>query len=180
MRKEANYYLEKLAKSEATMVQKSKQLREVYRELMALSQEPYVVLLQVSMRCAGKGFIALSQHWFKIASNTPRIFVRGFPFHEYLETLNSVIILQEYTFENSVSRFPKEYVLIGWFCSLLFRKSNSELSVLTLHYLYLTIWIILEKTNFFCLKAVLLRVLWEICILRCNPTLWRMLTSNWP
>ena len=62
MKKEANYCLEKLAKSEAMMVQKSKQLREVYRELMAMSQEPYVVLLQVSMRCAGKGFIALSQH----------------------------------------------------------------------------------------------------------------------
>lgn len=62
MKKEANYYLEKLGKSEAMMVQKSKQLREVYRELMAMSQEPYVVLLQVSLRCAGKGFIALSQH----------------------------------------------------------------------------------------------------------------------
>nr|XP_048301557.1 tripartite motif-containing protein 43-like [Myodes glareolus] len=46
MKKEANYCLEKLAKSEAMMVQKSKQLREVYRELMAMSQEPYVVLLQ--------------------------------------------------------------------------------------------------------------------------------------
>ncbi|XP_075823674.1 tripartite motif-containing protein 43-like [Microtus pennsylvanicus] len=46
MKKEANYYLEKLRKSEAMMVQKSKQLREMYRELMAMSQEPYVVLLQ--------------------------------------------------------------------------------------------------------------------------------------
>ncbi|KAM7327150.1 hypothetical protein ACRRTK_013517 [Alexandromys fortis] len=46
MKKEANYYLEKLGKSEAMMVQKSKQLREMYRELMAMSQEPYVVLLQ--------------------------------------------------------------------------------------------------------------------------------------
>lgn len=108
MKKEANYYLEKLGKSEAMMVQKSKQLREVYRELMAMSQEPYVVLLQVSLRCAGKGFIALSQHWFKIASNIPWISVRGFPFHEYLETLNSVIILQEHTCWNSVSRFPQE------------------------------------------------------------------------
>lgn len=114
MKKEANYYLKKLRKSEAMMVQKSKQLRDMYRELMALSQEPYVVLLlQVSLNCAGKGFIALSQHWFKTASNIPRISVRGFPFHEYLETLNSVIILQEHTFWNSVSRFPKKYVLIG-------------------------------------------------------------------
>ncbi|XP_041502577.1 tripartite motif-containing protein 43B-like [Microtus oregoni] len=46
MKKEANYYLEKLRKSEAMMVQKSKQLREMYRELMAMSHEPYVVLLQ--------------------------------------------------------------------------------------------------------------------------------------
>ncbi|CAO2634058.1 hypothetical protein LEMLEM_LOCUS22518 [Lemmus lemmus] len=46
MKKEANYYLEKLGKSEAMMVQKSKQLREMYQELMAMSQEPYVVLLQ--------------------------------------------------------------------------------------------------------------------------------------
>ncbi|CAO2634060.1 Tripartite motif-containing protein 43 [Lemmus lemmus] len=47
MKKEGNYYLDKLWRSEAIMVQKSKQLREMYREMMAMSQEPYVVLLQV-------------------------------------------------------------------------------------------------------------------------------------
>ncbi|XP_038173568.1 tripartite motif-containing protein 43-like [Arvicola amphibius] len=46
MKKEVNYYLKKLRKSEAMMVQKSKELREVYRELMVMSQEPCVVLLQ--------------------------------------------------------------------------------------------------------------------------------------
>ncbi|CAO2634142.1 Tripartite motif-containing protein 43 [Lemmus lemmus] len=46
MKEEGNYYLAKLRESEAMMVQKSKQLRDMYRELMAMSQEPYVVLLQ--------------------------------------------------------------------------------------------------------------------------------------
>nr|XP_048291662.1 tripartite motif-containing protein 43-like [Myodes glareolus] len=46
MKRKGNYYLDKLWKSEAMMVQKSKQLRKVYHELMAMSQEPYVVLLQ--------------------------------------------------------------------------------------------------------------------------------------
>ncbi|KAK7802546.1 hypothetical protein U0070_010163 [Myodes glareolus] len=46
MREEGNYYLEKLLESEAMMVEKSKQLREMYQELMAMSQEPHVVLLQ--------------------------------------------------------------------------------------------------------------------------------------
>nr|XP_042115580.1 tripartite motif-containing protein 43-like [Peromyscus maniculatus bairdii] len=46
MRKESQYVLEKLRKSEARMVQKSKELRDMFQELMAMSQEPYVVLLQ--------------------------------------------------------------------------------------------------------------------------------------
>ncbi|XP_038178173.1 tripartite motif-containing protein 43-like [Arvicola amphibius] len=46
MKEEGNYYLEKLMESEAMMVQKDKQLRDMYQELMAMSQEPYVVLLQ--------------------------------------------------------------------------------------------------------------------------------------
>ncbi|KAL6055554.1 hypothetical protein STEG23_020536, partial [Scotinomys teguina] len=46
MRNEGQSVLEELATSEAMMVQKSKQLREMYQELMAMSQEPYVVLLQ--------------------------------------------------------------------------------------------------------------------------------------
>ncbi|XP_059101385.1 tripartite motif-containing protein 43-like [Peromyscus eremicus] len=46
MRKEGQRILEKLRKSEAMMMQKSKELRDMYQELMAMSQEPYVVLLQ--------------------------------------------------------------------------------------------------------------------------------------
>ncbi|KAL6055561.1 hypothetical protein STEG23_020543 [Scotinomys teguina] len=46
MRNEGQSVLEELRTSEAMMVQKSKQLREMYQELMAMSQEPYVVLLQ--------------------------------------------------------------------------------------------------------------------------------------
>ncbi|KAL6055560.1 hypothetical protein STEG23_020542 [Scotinomys teguina] len=46
MRHEGQSILEELRTSEAMMVQKSKQLREMYQELMAMSQEPYVVLLQ--------------------------------------------------------------------------------------------------------------------------------------
>ncbi|XP_038173567.1 tripartite motif-containing protein 43-like [Arvicola amphibius] len=43
---EGNRVLIKLKKSEAMMIQKNKQLRDMYQELMAMSQEPYVVLLQ--------------------------------------------------------------------------------------------------------------------------------------
>nr|XP_042114840.1 tripartite motif-containing protein 43-like [Peromyscus maniculatus bairdii] len=46
MRKEGQSVLEKLRKSEAMMVQKSKELREMFQDLMTMSQEPYVVLLQ--------------------------------------------------------------------------------------------------------------------------------------
>ncbi|XP_052586406.1 tripartite motif-containing protein 43-like [Peromyscus californicus insignis] len=46
MRNEGQCILEKLRTSEAMMIQKSKELREMYQELMAMSQEPYVVLLQ--------------------------------------------------------------------------------------------------------------------------------------
>ncbi|XP_059125045.1 tripartite motif-containing protein 43-like [Peromyscus eremicus] len=46
MRNEGQCVLEKLRTSEAMMIQKSKELREMYQELMAMSQEPYVVLLQ--------------------------------------------------------------------------------------------------------------------------------------
>nr|XP_042115582.1 tripartite motif-containing protein 43-like [Peromyscus maniculatus bairdii] len=46
MRKEGQCVLDKLRKSEAMIVQKSKDLREMFQELMAMSQEPYVVLLQ--------------------------------------------------------------------------------------------------------------------------------------
>ena len=47
MKNEGNRVLEKLRESEAMMIQKRKQLREMFQELMAMSQEPYVVLLQV-------------------------------------------------------------------------------------------------------------------------------------
>ncbi|CAO2591967.1 Tripartite motif-containing protein 43 [Lemmus lemmus] len=43
---EGNCVLMKLRESEAMMIQKNKQLREMYQELMAMSQESYVVLLQ--------------------------------------------------------------------------------------------------------------------------------------
>ncbi|XP_013201804.1 tripartite motif-containing protein 43B-like [Microtus ochrogaster] len=46
MKNEGDCVLEKLGESEAMMIQKSKQLREMFQELMAMSQEPYVVLLQ--------------------------------------------------------------------------------------------------------------------------------------
>ncbi|KAK7805633.1 hypothetical protein U0070_005509 [Myodes glareolus] len=46
LREEGNYYLEKLRKSKATIVETSKQLREMYQELMVMSQEPYVIVLQ--------------------------------------------------------------------------------------------------------------------------------------
>ncbi|XP_036059317.1 tripartite motif-containing protein 43-like [Onychomys torridus] len=46
VRMEGQCGLGKLRKSEAMMVQKSKELRQMYQELMAMSQEPYVVLLQ--------------------------------------------------------------------------------------------------------------------------------------
>ncbi|XP_075823677.1 tripartite motif-containing protein 43-like [Microtus pennsylvanicus] len=46
MRNEGSRVLEKFRESEAMMIQKSKQLREMFQELRAMSQEPYVVLLQ--------------------------------------------------------------------------------------------------------------------------------------
>ncbi|XP_059114830.1 tripartite motif-containing protein 43-like [Peromyscus eremicus] len=46
MRNEGQCVLEKLRTSETMMVQKRKELKEMYQELMAMSQEPYVVLLQ--------------------------------------------------------------------------------------------------------------------------------------
>ncbi|XP_055473251.1 tripartite motif-containing protein 43-like [Psammomys obesus] len=46
MENEGQALLEKLWKSEALMVQKRNQLIEMYRELMTMSQQPYVVLLQ--------------------------------------------------------------------------------------------------------------------------------------
>ncbi|KAM7337199.1 hypothetical protein ACRRTK_003318 [Alexandromys fortis] len=46
MKNEGNRVLEKLRECEAMMIQKSKQLREMFQELMAMSHEPYVVLLQ--------------------------------------------------------------------------------------------------------------------------------------
>ncbi|XP_076432927.1 tripartite motif-containing protein 43-like [Peromyscus maniculatus bairdii] len=46
MRNEGQCILEKLRTREAMMVQKRKELREMYQELMAMSQEPYLVLLQ--------------------------------------------------------------------------------------------------------------------------------------
>nr|XP_048291660.1 tripartite motif-containing protein 43B-like [Myodes glareolus] len=46
MKNEGNCVLEKLRESKAVMIQKSKQLREMHQELMAMSQEPYLVLLQ--------------------------------------------------------------------------------------------------------------------------------------
>ncbi|XP_060232861.1 tripartite motif-containing protein 43-like [Meriones unguiculatus] len=46
MENEGQTRLEKLRKSEALMVQKRSQLIEMYRELMTMSQQPYVVLLQ--------------------------------------------------------------------------------------------------------------------------------------
>ena len=50
MKNQSNTILEELRKSEAMMVHKRSQLREMYQELMAMSQKPYeVLLLQVSM-----------------------------------------------------------------------------------------------------------------------------------
>ena len=46
MNNEGNSVLKKLRKNEVMIIQKSRQLREMYLELMAMSQEPYVVLLQ--------------------------------------------------------------------------------------------------------------------------------------
>ncbi|KAL1764676.1 tripartite motif-containing protein 43-like, partial [Sigmodon hispidus] len=48
LRNEGQCVLEKLRKSEALMLQDSRQLREIYQELMEMSQEPYMVLLQGS------------------------------------------------------------------------------------------------------------------------------------
>ncbi|XP_057624375.1 tripartite motif-containing protein 43-like [Chionomys nivalis] len=46
MKNEGNRVLEKLRENEAMMIQKRKQLREMFQDLMAMSQEPYVILLQ--------------------------------------------------------------------------------------------------------------------------------------
>ncbi|XP_075823776.1 tripartite motif-containing protein 43B-like [Microtus pennsylvanicus] len=48
MKNEGDCVLEKLGESEAMMIQKRKQLSEMFQELMAMSQEPYVILLQGS------------------------------------------------------------------------------------------------------------------------------------
>ncbi|KAK7798885.1 hypothetical protein U0070_020370, partial [Myodes glareolus] len=49
MNNEGNSVLKKLRKNEVMIIQKSRQLREMYLELMAMSQEPYVVLLQQAL-----------------------------------------------------------------------------------------------------------------------------------
>ncbi|XP_037060348.1 tripartite motif-containing protein 43-like [Peromyscus leucopus] len=46
MQNEGQHVLEKLRRREAMMDQKSQQLREMYQELMAMSQEPHELLLQ--------------------------------------------------------------------------------------------------------------------------------------
>ncbi|KAM5161049.1 tripartite motif-containing protein 43-like [Callospermophilus lateralis] len=46
LRKENKRFLEELKKSEANMVQKKKDLREIYEELVKMSHKPYVELLQ--------------------------------------------------------------------------------------------------------------------------------------
>ncbi|XP_041502578.1 tripartite motif-containing protein 43B-like [Microtus oregoni] len=46
MSSEGNRVLINLKENEAMMIQKNKQLREMYQRLMSMSQEPYVVLLQ--------------------------------------------------------------------------------------------------------------------------------------
>ncbi|XP_038173564.1 tripartite motif-containing protein 43B-like [Arvicola amphibius] len=46
MKNEGDCVVEKLRESKDMMIQKSKQLREMHQDLMAMSQEPYVVLLQ--------------------------------------------------------------------------------------------------------------------------------------
>ncbi|KAL1763481.1 tripartite motif-containing protein 43-like, partial [Sigmodon hispidus] len=54
MRNEGQCVLEKLRNNEALMVQDSKQLREIYQELMQMSQESYLVLLQGSDDILGR------------------------------------------------------------------------------------------------------------------------------
>ncbi|KAL1764774.1 tripartite motif-containing protein 43-like, partial [Sigmodon hispidus] len=54
MRNESRCVLEKLRNNEALMVQDSKQLREIYQELMQMSQESYLVLLQGSDDILGR------------------------------------------------------------------------------------------------------------------------------
>ena len=49
MSNEGKRVLINLKESEAMMIQKNKQLRAMYQQLMSMSQEPYVVLLQVSL-----------------------------------------------------------------------------------------------------------------------------------
>ncbi|KAL1791733.1 tripartite motif-containing protein 43-like, partial [Sigmodon hispidus] len=54
MRYEGLCVLKQLRKSEALMLQDSRQLREIYQELMQMSQEPYVLLLQGSGDILGR------------------------------------------------------------------------------------------------------------------------------
>lgn len=56
LRKESKRILEELKKSEANMVQKKKDLREIYEELVKMSHKPYVELLQVRTELCMKVF----------------------------------------------------------------------------------------------------------------------------
>ncbi|KAG3280963.1 tripartite motif-containing protein 43-like [Ictidomys tridecemlineatus] len=56
LRKESKRILEELKKSEANMVQKKTDLREIYEELVKMSHKPYVELLQVRTELCMKVF----------------------------------------------------------------------------------------------------------------------------
>lgn len=103
MKSEGDCVLEKLRESEAMMIQKRKQLREMFQELMVMSQEPYVVLLQVRREECRQRFyclrltlviVILRLFFFNISC----IYFRRVFFSDNLEKLNSVIILPEQDF----------------------------------------------------------------------------------
>ena len=118
MKSEGDCVLEKLRESEAMMIQKRKQLREMFQELMVMSQEPYVVLLQVRREECRQRFsclgLTLVDVILRLFFNISCIYFKRFFFSDNLEKLNSVTILPEQDFfnKNCVSRFSKKYDLI--------------------------------------------------------------------
>ena len=72
MKNQSNTILEELRKSEAMMVHKRSQLREMYQELMAMSQKPYeVLLLQVSIEDCLKQLYYLRPRSMTVTSEMP-------------------------------------------------------------------------------------------------------------
>lgn len=117
VRNEGQCVSEKLRESEAMMVRKSKQLREMYQELMAMSQEPRVELLPVSMESGRKRLWCLRPTLVPVRlrqlSTFPEFMSVAILSVDNLKKLNSLVILKGQALSNCVSKSPRNVSYIS-------------------------------------------------------------------